>query len=237
MGQAEFKHFLTNVRYLSANTASHYNRSMVVIGNMLKNLTHGKTNSVYEIRSTVEFEKTRKMLLKDPVFSMENNRHHHDYSAALRKYGEFLASFPPQHLPSIVQAPTPAPVKEEAEPINDEKQNVDDFSGWLRQQDAYASSAEKIPDAVNQISDFLFQTKAISKPITKMTSKDEVAPTLDILSSYTFAINAYLGYLKDNTPPQYQIHQMLSLWISAIRLSLKEQNLRITNLRVTKQNL
>jgi len=207
----EFSQFLLTTKGFTSKAASDYVSTANYINRMLKTLSHGTQNSIYEISTARDLTEARKLLDKDLVFKSKNEISHNRFTAVLSRYGEFIASFPPQHLPSIVQAPTPTPVKEEAEPINDEKQNVDNFSGWLRQQDAYASSAEKIPDAVNQISDFLFQTKAISKPITKMTSKDEVAPTLDILSSYTFAINAYLGYLKDNTPPQYQIHQMLSL--------------------------
>lgn len=86
------------------------------------------------------------------------------------------------------------------------------FASWLKEQDEYAPSAEKIINSLNLISVLCLKAAAIKEPIVKMDSEEKINHVLSILyrnkaphihakkqlQGYIYAVNAFLKYLVES---------------------------------------
>ena len=86
------------------------------------------------------------------------------------------------------------------------------FASWLKEQDEYSSSSEKIDSSLNLISVLCLKAAAIKEPIAKMDSEEKVNHVLSVLyrnraphihskrqlQGYIYAVNAFLKYLTDS---------------------------------------
>lgn len=86
------------------------------------------------------------------------------------------------------------------------------FASWLKEQDEYAPSAEKIINSLNLISVLCLKAAAIKEPIAKMNSEEKINHVLSILhrnkapyihskkqlQGYIYAVNAFLKYLTES---------------------------------------
>ena len=96
--------------------------------------------------------------------------------------------------------------------LNLESAKEDAFASWLKEQDEYAPSAEKIISSLNLISILCLKAVAIKEPIAKMDSEKKVNHVLNILYGnktphihskkrlleYIYAVKAFLKYLTES---------------------------------------
>jgi len=95
--------------------------------------------------------------------------------------------------------------------LNHENAKGKNFASWLKGQDEYAPSAEKIISSLNLISVLCLKAAAIKEPIAKMNSEEKINHVLSILyrnktphihskkqlQGYIYAVNVFLKYLTE----------------------------------------